>query len=92
MWLAGRAPGQGRPVNSPHQAKIFRDLWLYKARTALVVLAIAVGVAASGMMFTARTVLQRDLASGYAASQPAQAELTLSDFDARLVQAVAAQP
>jgi putative ABC transport system permease protein len=79
-------------VNSPRQAKIFRDLWLYKARTALVVLAMAVGVAAFGMMFTARTVLQRDLASEFAGSHPAHAVLTVSDFDEELVEIVAGLP
>ncbi len=79
-------------MNSPRQAKIFRDLWLYKARTALAVLSMAVGIAAFGMMFTARTVLQRDLANEFAASGPAEAVLVVSDFDSELVQRIAGMP
>jgi len=37
--------------------KILRDLWAYKARTLLVVLAVTVGVAAFGLMISGSIVL-----------------------------------
>lgn len=69
--------------------KILRDLWLFKARTLLVVLAIAVGVGAFGLMTTARLVLERELVAAYAATNPAHATLTLSPFDKALLADVA---
>ncbi len=44
--------------------KTLRDLWLFKARTLLVVLAIAVGTAAVGVAVTSLIVLRRDLRAG----------------------------
>ena len=65
---------------SPRQIKIFREMWVYKARTALVVLAIAMGTAAFGLMGASRIILERDLATDFAASNPADAILTVSPF------------
>ena len=58
--------------------KTWRDLWLYRARTALVVIAIAVGVAAGGVATTSLIVLRRDLREGYAATNPAHAILDVT--------------
>ena len=68
--------------------KILRDLWLYKTRTLLVVLAIAVGVSAFGVMFTTQIVLARDLSRGYLATQPAHAVLTMAPFEEKVVDEV----
>ncbi len=72
--------------------KTWRDLWLFKARTALVVLAIAVGAAASGVAITSLIVLRRDLRDGYSATNPAHAILSTSPFDAALAGQVAGLP
>ncbi len=61
--------------------KIQRDLWLYKGRAALLILAIAVGVAAVGMLVSGARTLRANLDAGYAATHPAHAIFTLSDFD-----------
>lgn len=58
--------------------KTLRDMWLYKARTALVVLAIAVGTAAAGVATTSYFVLRGDLRDGYRATNPAHAILDLA--------------
>ena len=55
--------------------KTWRDLWLFKARTTLVVLAIAVGAAASGVAVTSLIVLGRDLREGDRATNPAPSPL-----------------
>ncbi len=65
--------------------KIIRDLWENKARTALVALAIAVGVFAFGVVGTGRLVLQHELTQAYEASDPAAAIMTISAFDDDLV-------
>lgn len=58
--------------------KTLRDLWLYKGRTLLVVLAIAVGTAATGVAVTSLIVLRRDLREGYQGTNPAHAILDLT--------------
>ena len=72
--------------------KTLRDLWLFKARTLLVVLAIAVGTAAVGMSVTSLIVLRRDLREGYARTNPAHAILDTTPFDPALADEVAALP
>lgn len=65
------------------RTKTLRDMWLYKARTALVVLAIAVGTAAAGVATTSFFVLRGDLRDGYRATNPAHAILSLAAAPAR---------
>jgi len=72
--------------------KTGRDLWLYRARTALVVAAIAVGTAATGVATTSLIVLRRDLRDGYAATNPAHAILDLTTMDEALAAEVAKLP
>ncbi|NJP07254.1 MAG: ABC transporter permease [Chloroflexaceae bacterium] len=81
----------------PRWSKVLRDLWGNKTRTILVVLSIAVGVFAVGLIATARTNLSVGLAESYAAIDPASAMLMVSDpflgggtvgFDDDLVHAV----
>ena len=66
-------------------AKVIRDLLSSKSRSLLVILAVAVGVAAFGLMLTGRIVLEQNLREVYAASNPAQAVLTLAPFDSHLL-------
>ena len=68
--------------------KVWRDLWVNKARTFLVVLSIAVGVFALGMVFSTRLMLSQDLNAGYVATTPASAILFVDEFDEALVQTV----
>ncbi len=80
----------------PRWRKVLRDMWGNKTRTILVVLSIAVGVFAVGMIANARIILDRDLAQSYAATNPASARLLVSylmlgggeGFDDDLVQVV----
>ena len=72
--------------------KTLRDLWLFKARTLLVVLAIAVGTAAVGVSVTSLIVLRRDLRDGYRATNPAHAVLDTTPFDPALADEVADLP
>ncbi|HEV2358800.1 MAG TPA: ABC transporter permease [bacterium] len=74
---------------SPRWRKVARDLWGNKTRTALVVLSIAVGVFAVGMITASRTMLTRGLAADYGASHPSSATIyTNEPFDDDVVNAV----
>jgi putative ABC transport system permease protein len=70
------------------RTKVLRDLLVNKSRSLLVILAIAVGVAAFGLMITGRVVLDDNLRAGYASTQPAQTTLSLSPFDDDLLKHV----
>ena len=77
---------------SPRWRKVLRDLWSNKTRTILVVLSIAVGVFAVGMIAGSRVIMQRDLAAAYADSRPYNATLYTDWFDDDLVQVVRHMP
>ena len=51
--------------------KVYRDLWNNRSRTVLVILSIAVGVFALGMIVSTQQALTTSLASQYADMQPA---------------------
>jgi len=68
--------------------KILRDLWVNKARSLLIVLAVTVGVAAFGLMISGAIVLEQNLKAAFAATNPAHTVLTLSPFDEALVSTV----
>lgn len=70
------------------RTKILRDLLVNKSRSLLVILAVAVGVAAFGLMITGRVVLEENLREGYAGTQPAHTILSLSPFDKSLLKHV----
>ena len=85
---------------SPPWRKVGRDLWGNKSRTLLVVLSIAVGVFAVGLIAGTQAVLFRDMNASFLASNPAHAVLFADPnnaddpdkpaelFDDELVQAV----
>lgn len=70
------------------RTKILRDLLVNKSRSLLVILAVAVGVAAFGLMITGRVVLDENLRAGYASTQPAHTIVSLSPFDDSLLKHV----
>lgn len=73
----------------PRWHKVLNDLWLNKTRTVLVVLSIAVGVFAIGVIMNARLVLSNSLSATYEATAPAHATfLTLTPFPATLADSV----
>lgn len=51
--------------------KVFRDLWNNRSRTILVILSIAVGIFAIGMISTTQSALAESLSAQYAALRPA---------------------
>jgi putative ABC transport system permease protein len=74
---------------NPRWRKVWRDLWLNKNRTIIVVLSIAVGVFAVGVIASSQIILSRDLRATYLATNPAHATvLTFEAFDEEVVKAV----
>jgi putative ABC transport system permease protein len=74
---------------SPRWRKVWRDLWLNKSRTFIVVLSIAVGVFAVGTIATSQIILSRDLSRSYQATNPANATiLTFDNFGDDVVEAI----
>ena len=79
-------------VRRPRWQKVWRDLWLYRTRTILAMLSIAVGVFAVGMIAGAWDILRREMPASYAAVDPASAILYTGDFDETLLQTVQRMP
>ncbi len=76
-------------ILSPRWRSILCDLWVHKTRTILIVLSVAVGVFAIGVITSSRQMLTRTIQVGYAAVSPASAVVyTTTYFDDALVQAV----
>ncbi len=76
----------------PRWHKVLRDLGEHKARTALVVLSIAVGVFAVGMIATSRVILAREMNRAWQAVTPASASLYPDHFDEEVVWTVRHMP
>jgi len=69
----------------PRWAKVFSDLWDNKVRSLLVVLSIAVGVFAVGMIAGAYFIISNDMSAGYASGNPANIELWTNSIDAEFL-------
>src|SRR5574339_552712 len=65
----------------PRWRKVLHDLIDNKGRTLLVVLSIAVGVFSIGVIAGAYQIISRDLGISYAANNPANVELRMSNFE-----------
>jgi putative ABC transport system permease protein len=76
----------------PRWAKVLRDLWEHKTRTALVVLSIAVGVFAVGMIASTQQILSRQLMDSYLGVNPGNAVIATTPFDEDLLKAVRRMP
>ena len=72
--------------------KVLRDAWRHKARSALVVLAIALGVATFGMLLTARQASIVDMVAGYWDNHPANIILYLDAFESDLLPLIRKMP
>ena len=65
----------------PRWRKVLSDLIDNKARTLLVVLSIAVGVFAIGVIVGSYKIIESDMGASYAANNPANIEIRMSGFD-----------
>jgi putative ABC transport system permease protein len=69
-----------------------RDFWHERARTVLVILAIALGIAAFAAVMSSYAILTRELDRGYLETNPASAVLRVDAIDDELVAAVLQNP
>jgi putative ABC transport system permease protein len=76
----------------PRWIKVLADLLVNKTRTLLVVLSIAVGVFAVGMVADTYLILINSSDEGYAKIKPSSAFLIVSDFDDELIEIVKKLP
>lgn len=72
--------------------KAIRDFWQERARTMLVVLAIALGIAAFAAVLSSYAILTRELDRGYLETNPASAVLRVDSIDHDLVKAILQNP
>src|SRR6476659_3906113 len=72
--------------------KAMRDFWHERARTALVVLAIALGISAFAAVMSSYAILTRELDRGYLATNPASAVIRVDSLDNDLVKAILQNP
>ncbi|HEU4833370.1 MAG TPA: FtsX-like permease family protein [Pyrinomonadaceae bacterium] len=72
--------------------KAIRDFWHERARTVLVVLAIALGISAFAAVLSSYAILVRELDQGYLATNPASAVLRINSIDKDLVKAILQNP
>jgi len=72
--------------------KMLRDAWLHKARTLLVVAAVAIGLTAAGALLDAWALVQRVTETTYVGSLPPAATLRLDHVGPDLVAAIRALP
>ena len=77
---------------SPRWKKVLTDIIANKTRTILVVLSIAVGVFAVGMILGTQVILSRDLPGQFSKTNPATAEIYTENFDDDLVASMARVP
>jgi len=72
----------------PRWRKVISDLLDNKVRTLLVVLSIAVGVFAIGVLAGTYVIISQDLGVTYAANNPSNMEIRLDDFDEDLLHTI----
>ena len=72
--------------------KAIRDFWQERARTVLVVLAIALGISAFAAVMSSYAILTRELDRGYLETNPASAVLRVDSIDKDLVKAILQNP
>ena len=58
--------------------KVWRDLWLNKGRTLMVIMSISVGVMAVGMVVSGNTLVLGQMAGSHVESNPSHAMLWLA--------------
>lgn len=77
---------------SPRLAKIWGDLKGSPARALLIALSVVIGTAALGTALGARAILEREIASGYAAAAPAAAVIGTGNVSRGLLEAARREP
>ncbi|MCF6278328.1 MAG: ABC transporter permease [Anaerolineales bacterium] len=72
----------------PRWRKVISDLFDNKVRTTLVVISIAVGVLAVGVIAGSYVIIENDMSASYAANNPANIEIRTSNFEENFLNTV----
>jgi putative ABC transport system permease protein len=72
--------------------KAIRDFWHERARTALVVLAIALGISAFAVVMSSYAILTRELDLGYLSTNPTSAVIRLDSINDETIKAILQNP
>jgi len=72
----------------PRWRKVLHDLLDNKGRTLLVVFSIAVGVFSIGVIAGAYQIISNDMSASFAANQPANIELRMTNFDDAILSSI----
>ncbi len=72
--------------------KAWRDLWLHKLRSVLVILSIAIGIFAFGLILGARSTITSELPRHYMSVVPASATLHTSPIDDGTIESIQRLP
>ncbi len=75
----------------PRWRKVLHDLFDNKGRTLLVVFSIAVGVFSIGVIAGAYQIISNDMSVSYAANQPANIEMRMTNFDDDVLASIRSQ-
>ncbi|HEX6033144.1 MAG TPA: hypothetical protein VFY83_01875, partial [Anaerolineales bacterium] len=77
----------------PRWYKVIHDLFGNKTRTVLIVLSMAVGLFAIGIILSARSILSEGLARSFAAIHPSSGTVrTIEPFDEDFLESVRSMP
>ncbi|MBP6772622.1 MAG: ABC transporter permease [Gemmatimonadaceae bacterium] len=87
-----RPAGGGTPGLRPRWWKVLRDLWLHKARTALVIAAIVVGLVGAGTVLDTWALLRVVTRDGYLMTKPAAGTVRFDVVDSALLASIRALP
>ncbi len=79
-------------MHSPRWQKLWRDLWITRGRTAMMVIAIAVSLFGIGTVLSSYAILTREISRNYLGTNPSSATLELDRVDDALVEAVRRRP
>lgn len=77
---------------SPRWRKAISDLWLYKTRTLLVLLAMILGVFGVSVVANSYSILSREMDKNYLSTNPASATIWTDPLDDKFVQTVEELP
>ncbi len=80
------------PELSPRWRKVARDLWIHRARTVIVVLAIAIGIVGAGSVLATWAIVRDVVDRGYVASTPASGTITVDAVTPALLAVLRADP
>jgi putative ABC transport system permease protein len=77
---------------APRWCKVGRDLWLHKSRTALVGLAISIGIIGAGAVLDTWSLLRGATRQEFRSSDPQSATIRTTDIDDALLAKIRAMP